>query len=129
MPSHRTEVSIRLQGDADLKQAIVIGVLRHRPAIAFQGSETAPLAGLDDRKVLDLCEQQERVLVSHDVTTMESTFRAFIRTQKSPGVVLIPQTRVSIGQAVECLVLLWEVVSPEEIENRVCLVPSLVIYC
>ena len=87
-----------------------------------------PLAALDDHNVLELCAQQGRVLVSHDVTTMESTFRTFVRAQKSPGLVLIPQTRVSIGQAIECLILLWEVVNPKEMENRICLVPSLVIY-
>jgi hypothetical protein len=121
-------VSIRFQADADLKQAIVTGVLRQRPAIDFQGSESVPLAGLDDRSVLELCALNGRVLVSHDVTTMESNFRTFIRTQKSPGLVLIPQTRVAVGRAIECLVLLWEIVTPKEMENRVCLVPSLVIY-
>ena len=121
-------MSIRFQADADLKQGIVTGVLRQRPAIDFNGLERMPLAGLADLKVLEMCAQQGRVLVSHDVTTMESAFRTFIRTQKNPGLVLIPQTRVSIGQAIECLVLLWEIVTPKEMENRVCLVPSLVIY-
>ena len=75
-------MSIRFQADADLKHAIVTGVLRQRPAIDFQGSEGMPLAGLDDRSVLELCALHGRVLVSHDVTTMESNFRIFIRTQK-----------------------------------------------
>ena len=121
-------MSIRFQADADLKQAIVTGVLRQRPAIDFQGPESMPLAGLDDRKVLELCAQQGRVLVSHDVTTMESAFRALISTRETPGLVLIPQTRATLRQAIECLILLWEIVTPKDMENRVCLVPSLVIY-
>ena len=75
-----------------------------------------------------MAAQQGRVLVSHDVTTMEAHFRDFIPAQNSPGLVLIPQTTVSIGVAVRSLVWLWEVVDAAKMENRVCLILSLVIY-
>ena len=58
---------------------------------------------------------------------MERHFREFTSTQTSPGLVLIPQKRVSIGQANEGLVLLWDVVEAAELENRICLIPSMVI--
>jgi hypothetical protein len=55
------------------------------------------------------------------------SFREFIQKQSSPGLILIPQTRISIGQAIESLVLLAEVLEAADLENRVCLLPSFVI--
>ena len=59
---------------------------------------------------------------------MELHFREFTDKQTSPGLVLIPERRVSIGQAIEGLVLLWEVLEAADLENRICLFPSMVIY-
>jgi hypothetical protein len=87
-----------------------------------------PLEGLDDPAVLSVVAEEGRVLVSHDVNTMERHFRDFIQNQNSPGLILIPQTRVSIRQAIDGLVLLWEVLDAADLENRACIFPSLVIY-
>jgi hypothetical protein len=56
------------------------------------------------------------------------TGHMFIRHQASTGLVLIPQKRIGIGGAIENLLLLWEVLEAADLENRICLVPSLVIY-
>jgi hypothetical protein len=68
------------------------------------------------------------VLVSHDVNTMAHHLREFVQEHRSPGLILIPQKRVGIGQAIESLVLLWEVLDAADLENRVCVFPSLVIF-
>ena len=121
-------MKIRFQADADLKQAIVASVLRREATLDFQRAETVRLEGLRDSAVLVLAAEQGRVLVSHDQNTMETHFREFVRERKSPGLILIPQRRVSVGQAIENLVLIWEVLDAADLENRVCLLPSLVIY-
>ena len=121
-------MKIRFQADADLKHAILAGTLRRAASLDFRRAEAVPLAGLDDPAVLAAAAEDGRVLVSHDVNTMEWHFRAFIETQTSPGLVLIPQGRVGVGQAIEGLVLLWEVLDAADLENRICLFPSLVIY-
>jgi hypothetical protein len=117
-----------LQADADLKHAIVAGTLRRSASLDFRRAEVVPLEGLADPTVLALAAEEGRVLVSHDVNTMERHFQGFIKNQNSPGLILIPQTRVSIRQAVDGLVLLWEVLDAADLENRVCIFPSLVIY-
>ncbi len=94
----------------------------------FRRAEAVPLEGLDDTIVLAKAAENGRVLVSHDVTTMALHFREFAAKQTSPGLVLIPQRRMSIGQAIESLVLLWEVLEAADLENRICLFPSLAIY-
>jgi hypothetical protein len=121
-------VKIRFQADADLKHAIIAGALRRAATLDFRRAETVPLEGLDDPIVLAKAAEDGRVLVSHDVTTMERHFRAFTSEQTSPGLILIPQKRVSIGRAIESLVLLWEVLDAADLENRICLIPSMVIY-
>jgi Domain of unknown function (DUF5615) len=121
-------VKIRFQADADLKHAILAGTLRRALAVDFQRAEGVPLEGLDDPVVLATAAEHGRVLVSHDVNTMEVHFREFTSKQTSPGLILIPQKRVSIGKAIESLVLLWEVLDAADLENRVCLFPSLIIY-
>ena len=118
---------IRFQADADLKHAIVAGTLR-AASVDFRRAESVPLEGLDDPVVLTLAAEEGRVLVSHDVSTMERHFQDFIQDQNSPGIILIPQMRVSIRQAVDGLILLWEVLEATDLENRVCVFPSLVIY-
>jgi predicted nuclease of predicted toxin-antitoxin system len=57
---------VRFQADADLKQAIVTGVIRQQPTIDFQSANQAGLEGLQDAEVLALAAQQDRVLVTHD---------------------------------------------------------------
>lgn len=119
---------IRFQADADLKHAIVAGTLRRAGSIDFRRAEAVPLEGLADPFVLSVAAEEGRVLVSHDVNTMEWHFQDFIQNRNSPGLILIPQTGVGIGQAIDGLILLWETLDATDLENRVCLFPSLVIY-
>jgi predicted nuclease of predicted toxin-antitoxin system len=121
-------VRIRFEADADLKHAIVAGTLRRSASLDFRRAEAAPLEGLADPAVLALAAEEGRVLVSHDVNTMERHFHDFIQNQDSPGLILIPQTRVSTRQAIDGLILLWEVLDAADLENRVCVFPSLLIY-
>ncbi len=81
---------IRFQAEADLNRAILTGVIRKIPEIDFQSATTIPLDDLDDLSVLGLAAHQGRVLVSHDINTMESSFGEYVGTHVSPGLVLIP---------------------------------------
>src|SRR5437867_704941 len=94
----------------------------------FQRAEVVALEGLADPLGLGLAAQAGRVLVSHHVSTMGRYFCEFIQKQKSPGLILIPQSRVSIRQAIDDLVFIWELLNASDLENRICLIPSLVIY-
>ena len=117
----------RLLADADLNSAIMLGVVRHSPEIDFRRAEDVPLEGLADEQVLAAASGDERVLVSHDVRTMPTHLRRFLVANRSPGVIIVPQT-VSIGSAIEHLLLICHAFEPQELENRICLVPSMVVY-
>lgn len=77
----------------------------------------SPLEWLVDPIVLALAAEDSRVLVSHDVNTMENHFRRFVHNNTSPGLILIPQQDVSVGQAIESLVFHWEVLDTSELEK------------
>ena len=72
---------IKVQADADLKQAIVSGVIRRQPNIDFQSANEAELEGLKDAEVLLLAAQNGRLLITHDRKTMPLEFGQFITNQ------------------------------------------------
>ena len=115
---------IRFQADADLKPAVRLGLLRRNPEIDFQAFSGTLPEGLSDELVLSFAAAQERVLVSHDLRTMLRHFRAFVLTNTSPGVILIPQ-RLPIIKAIANLLLLWEASRLDEWRNRLIYIPSL----
>jgi hypothetical protein len=120
-------MSLRLLADADLNGAIISGAIRRSPELNFKRAEDVPLEGLADEAVLDLAARDGRVLVSHDVSTMPDHFREYTRRRPSPGLILIPQ-ELSIGKAIEQILLICEACEAPDLVNRICLVPSLVMY-
>jgi hypothetical protein len=60
-----------------------------------------------DPEVLKLAAGQQRLLVSHDVSTIPGHFRAFKAAGKhSAGVLLLPQS-LDVGAAIDELLLIW----------------------
>jgi hypothetical protein len=117
----------RLLADADLKGPIVTGTTRRNIDIDFRRAEDVPLEGRDDSFVVNTAAQDHRVLVRHDISTMPDNFRNFTRHRISPGLILIPQA-LNIGSAIENILTICEACDRSDLENRICLIPSLVIY-
>jgi hypothetical protein len=111
-------VKVRFLADADLNKAIVNGVLRREPSLDFLTAQAAQLRGMGDPEVLALAAEQQRVLVSHDVGTMQSHFTAFKKSGKrSSGVFLIPQS-FDVGMAIDELLLVWLASEASDWEDR-----------
>jgi hypothetical protein len=111
-------VKVRFLADADLNKAIVSGVLRRETSLDFLAAQAAGLRRMSDPEVLALAARQQRVLVSHDVGTMPSHFRAFRKAGKhSCGVFLIPQS-LDVGTAIDELLVIWLASEAAEWENR-----------
>lgn len=117
-------MKVKYQADNDLRQAIVAGTRRRRPEIDFRSASASNLDGVPDSDVLRLAALHGRILVSHDYNTMPVHFREFVRTQSSPGVLLIRQD-LPVVEAIESLVLIWDASDAEEWRGRLCLIPSL----
>ncbi|MBE9106030.1 DUF5615 family PIN-like protein [Nostoc cf. edaphicum LEGE 07299] len=98
--------NISYQADVDLNQAIVTGVRRQERWINFQTANAAELKGVKDSEVLAIAAQQERILVSHDLKTMPSEFAKFIRSNYSPGLIIVPQ-KLPVEVAIKELLMIW----------------------
>src|SRR5579863_6953946 len=98
-------------------------MIRRVADIDFRGAEHVPLEGLTDDAVLAIAAASGRVLVSHDD---QHHARSFPRIYSQPhqswryGGSAIS----GIGKASECILLLCEACDPQDLENRVCLLPS-----
>jgi hypothetical protein len=111
-------LSIRFQADADLNPEIGLGLRRREPTIDFRGAVGVIPHGALDPEVLQIAAETGRVLVSRDVTTMQSHFEGFIKQHDSPGLLLIPSSR-PIGSAIEGLLTVWLTWSPEDLRNLI----------
>ena len=113
---------VRFQADADLRQAIVTGVRRRNPQVDFQSANEAELEGKLDPEVLAIASQAGRILVTHDRKTMPIEFGQFILTKRSSGVLVLSQS-LPISEAIETLILIWEVSNSEEWIDQIMSLP------
>ena len=112
----------KFQADADLHFDIVAGVLRREPSADFQSAQEALADGEDDRSVLDRAAAENRILISHDVTTMPGAFREFLSQNHSPGLFLLPQN-VPVARAIEDILLIWSASEAHEWRDRLTWLP------
>lgn len=80
------------------------------------------MTGLPDPEVLALAAREDRILVSHDQSTMPAHFRRFISDQSSPGVLIVQQS-FEIHEAANELLLIWEASDADEWVNRIEFLP------
>jgi predicted nuclease of predicted toxin-antitoxin system len=113
---------IRFQADADLNQIIVSAVLRRVPAIDFRTATAAGLTGLKDLDVLALAARDGRILVTHDQSTMPRHFGEFVRSHRSPGLIVVPQ-HLPVREVADDVILIWTATDPEEWTDRIAFLP------
>lgn len=67
-----------------------VGIIRRS---RFASAQEAALDGLPDLAVLEMCAKEERILITHDVTTISKSLRSLMdQGISSPGVfVLVPR--------------------------------------
>lgn len=108
---------MRILADENVKGAIVRGLLRVRPLLDIITVEDAGIREMPDPALLEWAATEERVLISHDARTMPEFFKLHLEAGKrSPGVFIIP-SRLSVGRAIDDLVLLIECSTEGEWEN------------
>ncbi len=89
-------------------------------AIDFRTATSANLAGLKDQDVLAIAARDGRV--THDQSTMPRHFREFVRSQRSSGVIIVPQ-HLPLREAADDLILIWTATDAEEWANRIAYLP------
>lgn len=95
---------IRFLADEDIKDQIFKGVLRRVPDLDIVRVQDIGLRSFRDDRVLEFAAQENRILLTHDVSTMRDFAKARILAGKPmPGVFEISQN-LPIGRAIEEIV-------------------------
>lgn len=95
--------------DENFRNAIIRGLLRQRPSFDIVRAQDVPqLSGQDDRAILGFATVEARVVLTHDMTTMIPAMREQLRVEsRCAPIVLVPDS-LSVGSALEDLLLLDE---------------------
>ena len=105
---------LRFVADENFNGAIVRGVLRQRPALDLVRLQDIGLSGISDPDLLEWAAREQRVVLSHDVTTLRRFAEERVRAGlPMPGVFEVNE-RVSIPEAIEDLLLIAECSLPGE---------------
>jgi hypothetical protein len=114
---------LRLAADENFNSDIVRGLLRRKPELDIIRIQDVGLSGADDPTVLEWAARDGRVLFTHDVSTI--TRYAYERVQAGqpmPGVFEVSRA-VSVGRAIEDILLLAECSLEGEWEGQVRYLP------
>jgi hypothetical protein len=116
-------VLLKLAADENFNNDIVRGLLRRRPDIDLVRVQDAGLSGAGDPEVLEWAAQEERVLLTHDVSTVTHHAYERVRTGKRmPGVFEV-SPGLPVGVAIEDILLLVDYSMEGEWEGQVRYLP------
>lgn len=97
---------IRLLADENFNENIVRGIRRRSPDIDLVRVRDVGLSGADDPTVLEWAAQHQRILLTHDVSTITAFAYERVRAEKPmPGVFEVGRT-VALRSAIEDILLL-----------------------
>lgn len=114
---------LRLATDEDFNNRIVRGLMRRQPNLDILRVQDAGLAGRNDEEVLAWAASEGRILITHDVTTMKQTaYDRIAAGLPMPGVFEISQD-VSIGRALDEILLLVMCSEQDEWQGEVRFLP------
>jgi hypothetical protein len=115
--------SLRFLTDEDFDNDILRGLTREVPEVDVVRVQDVSLAEAPDPQILEWAAREGRVLLTHDVSTMQAYAYERINVGLPlPGVFLVQQ-RSPIGQVIGDLALLAECSLEGEWEGRVCRIP------
>ncbi|HUE96808.1 MAG TPA: DUF5615 family PIN-like protein [Longimicrobiaceae bacterium] len=113
----------KLAADENFKEQIVNGLRRRLRDLDITTAQEAGLRGSSDPEILERAAAEGRVLLTHDTRTMKGFAYARVEVgAPMPGVVEVPDL-MPISEAIRDLILVAELLEPEEIRDRVLRLP------
>ena len=112
-----------LVADENFNNDIVRGLLRIKPNLDIVRVQDVGLSAQDDPAILEWAANENRVLLTHDVTTI--TKYAYERVEAGrymPGVIEVSR-KVSMGTAIEEILYLAEVCKYGELNGQIIYLP------
>jgi Domain of unknown function (DUF5615) len=114
---------LKFLADENFDNAIIRGLIRRQPNIDIVRVQDTELYGANDPLVLAWAAQEDRILLTHDVSTI--TRYAYDRVAKGramPGVIEVIAGS-SVGRTVEDILLLIECSLDGELTNQIYYLP------
>jgi hypothetical protein len=114
---------LRLVSDENFNGDIVRGLLRRQPELDIVRVQDVGLMQTPDPDILEWAANQDRLLLSHEVSTVPPAAYQRIGDGKPlPGVFIVPD-RMPIGQAIDEILFLSMDVEPDEWKDQVLFLP------
>jgi hypothetical protein len=114
---------MKFLADENFDNTILRGLLRRQPDIDIVRVQDIEISGADDPTVLEWAAQENRILLTHDVSTITMyTYERVSEGQLMPGVVEIPSD-AAIGRVIEDILILLECTTEGEIEGQIQYLP------
>jgi hypothetical protein len=114
---------VKLAADENFNNDIIRGLLRRVPSVDIVRLQDVGLSGAGDEQVLAWAAAEQRILLTHDVSTMTRfAYERVARGEQLPGVFEVAAT-LPVREAIEDLVLIVECSDPDEWERQVRYLP------
>ena len=114
---------LRLLADENFNGDIVRGLRRRAPDLDLVRVQDVGLGGADDPAVLAWAAQHDRILLTHDRATMPAhAYERLVTGHTMPGIFIF-DSRLSVGPAVQEILLLVECSRQEEWNGQVVHLP------
>ena len=110
---------LRLLIDENFNHRILRGLKARLPEIDFVVVQQIGLAGFKDLALLKWASENDRTLLTHDISTMvPDAEHLLLRGEPMSGVIFVPD-KMPIGRAIEDLELVVACHSQEEFRDRI----------
>lgn len=104
-----TERVLRWLADENFNNAIVRGLRRHAPAMDIvRVQDIADIAGESDAAVLTWATAEQRILLTHDASTIHTAYKNVRRQEGKCSPVLLVPAALSLSSAISDIMLLAE---------------------
>lgn len=114
---------LRLAADENFSGRIVRGIRRQLPGVDLIRVQDSSFAGAADPDILRWAAEVDRILLTHDVSTMTAfAMQRVGRGERMPGLVEV-RLELPVGRAIDDLVLLATASEPGEWEGQILYLP------
>jgi hypothetical protein len=112
-----------LVADENFNNAIVRGLLRIKPELDIVRVQDVGLFSREDPEILEWAAKENRVLLTHDVTTITKyAYQRVAAGRYMPGVIEVSR-KVSLGSAIEEILYIAEVCDHGELDGQIIYLP------
>ena len=114
---------IKFLADENFDNAIIRGIFRGSQSVDLVRVQDVGLSGKEDPIILEWAAQEERILLTHDVSTITRyAYERLAENLPMPGVIEV-NTEVSIGKAIKDILLIDECGVSKDLEGQIYYLP------